>query len=358
MANELNKLREIVNSSKAPIEEKKEDPRDAVSKAELLRSDEWLEVNKHLPSETKHYRWKTEVKAGALGKPLNLETTRKFWELDFGMHPKGPKYAEQDYLDSIYGKLNKMGDAKKEAWLRDTARFQPPGILNGLFTYYNTLTTKAKNKTLERARYTNIREFSNRLTSFAQDAFTGKHALSPYTSLATHAEDMTTAYQSGKGDIGEDIQVVDGRIATVTDNGEMVPVYAQTPPHIPWEESVMHWHDLYPVAQRQLKPVLDYSRSNAELLDRTATMELGEAVKKGHVPAEFVESFMVDAAQLSLDPMLSLHEAINSTMVANMEHDQYGSVKDITRDYLLRWERVAKTIEARSGGVIRRNRNV
>ena len=339
----LDRLREIVNSTNSPTD-LRDDPRDAVGKASVARSEMWLKENTHIPKDKLYGRWKTEVKAGA--RITNRETVDYFWDVEKNLHPKGPKFAERDYMDNIHEKLNKMDDAGKKNFLKDIAREAPSPVLNNLLLDYSVLNQKESEKTKERARLANLNSFSNMVKGFSQKFFTGESiGLNPEVSISSHAEDLVKAWSADRDDVYIN---GDGRMCITSEEGQPeVPLYALEESSLTWEEAAINAHDLLPIAKRQLKSALTYSRNNAKTANRLATMELAEDVQ--NQPREFQSSIIVDGAEISKDPMTSIRESINRIVVTNMGDGLYNSVRDITRDFIARFDEVSKTIEARSG---------
>ena len=341
MSEQLNKLREIVSSTKAPPIETRPDPRDAVGKAAIDRSEIWLKENKNLSGMAKYSKWKEEVRAGARINEFNKDY---FWETEAGLHPKGRKFAEEDKLNIINERLSVLDDAGKEAYLQDIAREAPPTILNSLLTSKTAVSRKRAAQTQERARIANILDFGDNIRNFSNSIFKGEMSvLNPEVSISSHAEDWVKAWSANRTDIFTDPET--GRISITSEEGQVVPVYALENSALTWEEEAINAHDLFPVAKRALKSSLEYSRSNERNTHRATTLALAEKVEE--MPREFQASIIVDGAELSPNPIGELTKSIYKTVEHKMERNEYMSLKDITRDYMTRWEDVGKVLEAR-----------
>jgi len=339
---DLSLLREIVGSQNAPIEVRG-DPKDAVGEGAITLSELWLEENKHLTPVAKYSRWKTEVRAGARVTPNNKDY---MWETEAKLHPKGAKFATEDKLNIIRERLTGLDDTQKENYLQDIAREAPPPILNALLLDKTILSSRSASKTQERSRLANIHSFDKKARELGQQIFAGNSSgLNPEVSINSHAEDFVKAWSFNRDDVFVD---GDGRIAVTSEEGEIVPVWSLEDSALTWEEQAINYHDLTPVAKRGLKPMLNYSRQNARLIDRTATLELGKSVEMQ--PREFQSSIIVDAALLAEDPMNYTKEAVYKTVNASIERGEKRSLRDVTRDFTSRWEDIRKTTADRAGG--------
>ena len=340
MSDQLKQLRDIVNSTNVPVETRP-DPRDAVGQAAKDRSEVWLQENKGLPKFAKYAKWKEEIRAGARVNEFNKDY---FWDTEARLHPKGRKFAEKDKLAIIHEKLTTLNDAGKEAYLQDIARTAPPPILNALLYDKTAVSSKRLSKTQERARIGNLLDFGDNIKEFGNKIFKGEMGgLNPEVSISSHAEDWVKAWSANRTDIFTDPET--GRVAITTEEGKVAPVYTLDHSALTWEEQAINAHDLLPVAQRGLKPSLDYCRRNADLADKTATLELGKQVDK--LPPEFQPSVRIDSAELSMNPVGELTRSIYKTVEHKVDRDEYLSLRDVTRDYLTKWEDVGKVLEAR-----------
>jgi len=336
----LNKLKEIVSSSKTPMEERM-DPRDAVGQAAISRSEQWLANNQGLPKDALYGKWKTEFRAGAIVTPNNKDY---MWETESKLHPKGPDFATNDYLTMIHERLDKMDDLGKKSYLQDIAREAPSPVLNNLLLDMRILDQKGRSKTQERARLANIHEFDKTSTSFIENMYSGKTTgLNPEVSVSSHGEDLTKAWGFNRDDIFIDDT---GRIAITTEEGQIAPVWSLEERGLTWEEIAVNAQDISPIAKRKVKKALEYSRSNARATERAATLELGKTVE--NQPREFQSSITVDYAEISPDPMLTLQHSVHASVDNSIERGDYLSLKDLARDYWARWEDIRKTIDARA----------
>ena len=337
---DLSLLRTLANVSKEP-KEQPQDSRDAIGNAAIAQSEEWLSKNKQLDKTSLYTKWVTEVQPGFRVTPNNK---KYFWETRFGLHPKGKKFAQEDYLSSVYSKMDRLDDLGKKSFLQDMAREAPSEVLNDLIVDMKVLDQKSKSKTQERARLANINEFDKMSTTLIQKMFNGEmNGLNPEVSEFSHGEDLAKAWGFNRDDIFVD---ANGRIAITSEEGVIVPVWTLEESAITWEEEVINSHDLNPISRRKAKRALQYTRSNARNADRLATLELGKNVQ--NQPKEFQSSIAVDYAEISPDPMGSLKESVNKVVQANIEDGHYTSVRDLVRGYFGQWEKIGETVEMRA----------
>tara|TARA_Y100000593_G_scaffold90014_1_gene175426 strand:+ start:265 stop:1329 length:1065 start_codon:yes stop_codon:yes gene_type:complete len=341
MSDALNTLR-LLADAQGGYEDKRGDPRDAVGKAAIARSEDWLKKNKHLTRDALYDRWKTEIRTGFIVTPNNKDYV---WETEANLHPLGPSFATEDYLARVRETLTTLDDAGKQAYLQDIAREAPSPVLNNLVLEYGTLHQKSSEKVRERSRLANIHEFQNMAENFIARTESGElPSLSHEASVPAHAEDLMWAYIEGKTDIFVDGE---GRIAITGDNGPE-PVWAMQKENTvkTWEEVAVNVHDLTALSKRMIKPLVERSREHAKSIENIAVLELLNSVETQ--PREFQASIIVDGAAASENPGTVMREAIHRSVEQNINYMMYRNMKDLTRDYFTRWSELNTTISGRA----------
>jgi hypothetical protein len=286
----------------------------------INKSEQWLQENKDLSSDTKLNQWMTNNSDWSFT-PNNRQY---YWDTVETLSPGSKEEVQKNVALNTRNKLQGLKTLEdKENYFRDKAHTFPDYVHKDLEEYFFNLRGINDRKNLEKTRIAQILEVDN-----LNKELSPKLNLAPDVSLETHTKEYLKAYDMGfSTSMATDSS---GRI-TVPIEGQDVPVFTLPDPTLSLEEEFISLNDLTTKVRDSLKPRLEHSRNEVKESEKLANMALLNRVHT--IPEEFRANVIIDGVIHHKNPVAKTNAVINDLISKEIQAGKIQSHGELSRRF-------------------------